>query len=408
MGVFWWIPALIPIIGVLILLVCPGKWAWPVFRWEGAESDSEIARNWAKFGLFLISNILACILFAWLSWAGAVQKMKFNEVWNYKVTGIRHEMQWTEEVTYTVTVDDGDTTDSEGNVTHHSHTETRHRTDTYGPYWHSIDEYGDVSGIDQSEYDYWKAVWNTERQTGMHEGSSAGWDQKIDGPIFECYWPKTFETIWPTCEINSYVNKIRVSHSVLQWGKPTPEQLAKYPRPVDQGNTMPILNYGGVPVTADEALYLRRVNAFFGVEKQIHTMLVLFGKEADRSVVQDIMMAWSGPNKNELITFISLDGSKVRWVEVQSWMDNTKLHGVMADEIMGQPFSIRRYGDLLLKHVPKLWHRKHFTPINAYLKVDIHPGWIILAVFLSIIAGVVSYFVIENLCVSKAEYWRYR
>lgn len=401
MGVFWWIPALIPLIGALILLACPGKWAWPVARWEGAESTEEAQKNWAKFGIFFAVNLIACLLFAWGSWTGAVQKTKFKEVWNFQITGIRHEMQWTTEESYTVEVDDGDTTDSEGNVTHHSHTETRYRTDTHGPYWYRIDEYGVERFIEQGEYDHWKREWKTEKPAGMHKGSAAGWDKKIDGPIFACSWPQTFETIWPETAVWHYVNKIRVSHSVLKWGEATREMKAKYPRPVDKGNTGPVVVYGGPGVSGDDMLYLRRINARFGSKYQVHSILVLLGKDADRGVISDILTAWQGPNMNELVTFVSVDGNNLRFVEVHSWMDNTTLHATLRDELMGQPFSAHLYGQLLQQYIPKMWHRKDFTPINAYLHVDISWGWIILALVLSIICGIVSYFVIENVVEDK-------
>lgn len=407
MGVFWWIPALIPLIGALILLVCP---AWPISRWEGAKSVDEMKRNWTKFGVYLAVNILACLLFAWGSWEGAVAKMKFREVWNFKITGIKHEMKWTTHETYTTT----HTVGSGKNA--RTVTKTHHYTKTHGPNWYYSDEYGRENVIDEGTYNQWKAVWKNESQTGMHKGSSAGFDRKIDGPIFECSWPGAFETIWPGADTHTYVNKIRTSHSVLKWGEATKQQKAKYPRPVDKGNLMPVVVYSGSGVSGDDVLYLQRINASLGRPKEIHAMLVLFGKDADRSVVTDILTAWQGPNKNELVTFVSLDGQTVRWVEVHSWMDNTTLHATLRDELMGQAFTVRRYGDLLRKYVPVQWQRKHFTPINTYLHVDIHPGWIILALILGVICGVISYFVIERVFEGRRvrtwgddpEFWKYR
>ena len=384
MGAFWWIAALIPLIGAIILLVSP---AWPIARWEGAKSTREIGRNWTKFGIYLLVNIIACILFAWGSWYGAVSKTKFKEVWNLKITGIRHETEWTTSESHTRTVDDGDG---------ESHTEIYHTTEHHGPYWYKISEYGKESGIDESEYNSWKKEWKTEKKTGEHKGSSAGFDRSIDGTIFSCSWPRTFETIYPETEVHSYVNKIRVSNSVLKYGESTPAQKAMYYRPVDKGNTLPVVNYGGQGVSGDDMLYLRRVSASFGSKCEIHPMLVVLGKDADRKVVEDILSAWQGPNKNEMVTFVSLDGKNIRWVEVHSWMDNTTIHATLRDELMGKPFSAKTYGELLQKYVPKLWQRKHFTPINDYLHVSINPWWIVLATVLSAIMGVASYLVIER------------
>jgi len=388
MSSFWWIPALLPLLFAFIILVCPGKWAWPISRLEGARSDGEIRENWGKFGIFLIVNFLASLIFASLSWFGAVQKQRFPEVWNMQVTGIRHEMQWTTHETRHETYYTG------SGENRKSHTRTIHYTQKHGPYWYKTDEYNDESLIGEGEYNHWKSVWANESQTGMHKGSSAGFES-IDGPIFACRWPGTFETIFPETSIRKYVNKIRVSHSVLKWGEATKEQMVKYPRPADKGNPSPVISYGP-GVGGNDLLYLQRVNASLGRRHEIHAILVLFGKDVGRQVVEEVLTAWQGPNKNELVTFASLDGQTIRWVEVHSWMDNTTIHATLRDALMGQPFTAKRYGELLRQHVPKLWQRKHFTPINAYLRVSINPLWIWLAFGLTVVCGIVSYIVIER------------
>jgi len=384
---FFWIPALIPLLGALILLLCP---AWPICKWEGATNTDEIIHNWKKFGIYLAVNILGCAILASLFWWGAVSKQYFPEVWNYRIVSTRHEAQWTTEESETYT-----TTDSDGNSTTH----TRYYTEKHGPYWYTTDEYGSESRIDEQTYNQWIATWGNEKQVGIHKGSSAGWDRSIDGPIKESYWPQTFVTIWPSEEIRKYKNKVRVSNSVFKYGEATKEQKARFPRPADQGNGSPIISYGPAFSEADIML-LRRVNAQLGVANRIHAMLVVFGKEP-RSVVTDALVAWQGPNKNELCTFISLDGTNVNWVEVHSWMDNTTLHGIVRDELVSG-FSIKKYADLLLEYCPKHWKKKDFTAMNEYLHVSINPIWIILALIFSVILGIVSYFVIEN-CLGEPD-----
>jgi len=299
-------------------------------------------------------------------------------------------MRWTTHETRTETYTTGSGKNEQ------THIRIVHYTETHGPYWTSIDEYGSESSISESEYNHWKAVWKNEKRTGMHKGSSAGFDRSIDGPIYECLWPHTFDTIWPHAEIHKYVNKIRASHSVLKYGEATPQQLERFPRPADKKNTSPVVIYGGLNASGADMLFLQRINASLGRSREVHPILVVFGKDEPRGAVTDALTAWQGPNKNELVTFLSLDGQTIRWVEVHSWMDDTTLHAVLRDELMGQPFTVKRYGELLQEYVPKLWHRKHFTPINAYLRVAIHPGWIFLAFFLSIATGVGSYFVIDR------------
>ena len=400
MGVFWWIPALVPLLGSIILLLSP---KWPVFRWHGAINDNETMTNWKKFGIYFMVNLVICGLIAWGAWYGAVRRQYFHEVWNMRTTGIRHEMEWTTHETYTTS----HTVGSGKNA--HTVTTTHHYTQHHGPYWYRSDEYGHEFVISQGEYDHWRSVWKTERKTGIHHGSSAGWDSSIDGPIYSCNWPNTFDTVWPSTEVHSYVNKIRVSNSVLRYGG-TPSQAIKdrFPRPVDIGNTSPVVNYGGPGLTGDEMLYLQRINASMGSKWQIHPILVILGKDADRGMVSDILTAWEGPNMNELVTFVSLDGNKLRWIEVHSWMDNTTLHATLRDELMGQPFSIRMYGQLLQQWVPKQWVRKDFTPINEYLHVSVSPWWVLGGLLLSIAFGVCSYLVIENVVESNTFKSSYR
>jgi hypothetical protein len=401
MGMFWWIPAVVPLLACAIILLSP---LWPIASWQGEKSSRHIEHNLKRFGAYFGLNLFACMIIAVLMWAGTAEKSKFQEVWNFKVVGIKHEMEWTEREQRSRQVPCGTETYYTGTGRdRQSHTRTKYRTEYYyvtehyGPYWKARDEYNKEFHISQSAYNYWKNVWKNEKQTGMHKGSSAGWERKIDGPIFACSWPNTFETIYPDVSIHSYVNKIRVSNSVLRFGTPTKEQLAMYPRPVDIGNTSPFVSYDGVyRISGDDLLFLSRVNALLGFKKEIHTILVLFGKDKDRGVVDDVLTAWGGPNKNELVTFMSLDGNKIRWVEVHSWMDNTTLHARLRDELAGTNFTVRRYGELIMQYAPTLWWRKDFTPINEYLKVDVSPWWMFSGIMLSIAFCVGAFFIIDR------------
>lgn len=384
---FFWIPALIPLLGIIILLFTP---LWPVFKWEGAKSWNQACENWKKFGVYALVNLLGCMVIACIMWAGAVSKQYFPEVWNYKAVSIKHEKEWTEKESRTRQVYCG--TDEDGNAEYR--TETYYVTEHYGPYWKRTDEYGNETKISQGEYEKWKAVWNNEIQIGIHKGSSAGWDKKIDGPIYECKWTKTFETIYPLSDIHRYVNKIRVSNSVFKYGQATEAQRKMYPRPADKGNTSPIVNYGGLNFTSTEELMLRRVNAELGRRKEIHALLIVFSKDTPRSVVDEVLTAWQGPNKNELCTFLSLDGKQIKWVEVHSWMDNTTIHAMLRDGMVIEPFSVQRYAELLREYCPKYWHRKSFEDFD-YIKVSINPSWFFIGLVFSWILGVVSYIFIE-------------
>lgn len=386
---FWWIPVIIPLVGIIVILISP---LWPIAKWQGARYVYEIQENYKKFGLYAFVNIIICILIAALCWLGAISKTRFPEVWNYKITGIRHEMKWTTEELRSRQVPCG--SDEDGHTQYC--TEFYTETETHGPYFIATDEYGLENFIYETEYIKCKSLWKNEQQTGMHKGSAAGWDKKIDGPIYECSWPNTFETIWPGTSIRRYVNKIRVSNSILNYGEATKEQKSRFPRPADKGDTSPFINCGGPNISDNNLLYLKQVNASLGKQYEIHPMLVVFGKNETRGVVTDVLSTWQGPNKNELVTFMSLDGQEIKWVEVHSWVDDTTIHAVLRDELMGKPFTVQRYGELLRKFVPKYWHRKHFTPINAYLHIPISSGWVVFGVILSTVSGVFSFIIINK------------
>jgi hypothetical protein len=164
-----------------------------------------------------------------------------------------------------------------------------------------------------------------------------------------------------------------------------------YPRPVDQGNFTPVVNYGA-NLSDEDTMTLRRVNAQLGRNSQIHILFILSNK--DQSVVTDILNAWKGPNKNELLVFVGVNDNHVRWCEVHSWMDNTTLHGLITQDVL-KGLDIQRISNNLLTLVPQYWVRKEFKDFD-YLSVPISLGWYIAAVILILSACIGNYFIIEH------------
>ena len=393
---------LLPLLAALGILISP--W-WPVTSdgttrrmltkenpWINRSSHADCMRqNRLKFGIFIGGSIVASGLICGLLYFGATRKMHFNEVWNYKITSIEHHEKWTTREMRTRQVPSG--TDSKGNIIYR--TETYYVTETHGPYWYANDEYGRKNFTNEDIYNYWAKFWNNQRQTGIHKGSSAGWGNAITGRIFQCDWLGTFETIYPWSEINSYVNKVRVSRSsVFNLAEPTKEQLKKYPRPADEKNARPVITYGP-SVDPDGVMFIRRVNANFGVSKQIHALIVVFNAKDGRESINDVLTAWRGPNKNELVIFVGLEADRtIKWCEVHSWMDNTTLHAMVRDGISGKKFDLVMIGGLLNDYIPKHWHRKHFRDFE-YLKIDIHWGWCFTGFMLIVLIMAATFFVVE-------------
>ena len=317
--------------------------------------------------------------------------MYASEIWNFKNVAVQHEEKWTERESRTRQVYTG--TDSKGNAQYR--TETYYVTETYGPYWKAIDEYGETRTIQKETYALWKKNWGNEKKTGVHKGSSAGFARSITGGIFKSVWPGTREKIYPQSTVHTYKNKIRCSQSILKLKEPTPELIEKYPRPADTDNLDPIVGYG-TKFAYDQQLKLRQLNADFGKKYEIHVMLVVF-QDQDMGIVDDVLSAWRGTNKNELVMFIGVDGRQVKWADVHSWMDDTTIHAIMRDKIMEEKvLSIDKICADLDKAVPQYWKRKEGADYE-YLKVDIHWGWFVMALALSLGCCVGAMIVINKL-----------
>ena len=250
------------------------------------------------------------------------------------------------------------------------------------------DEYSDSHAISPDEYNKWAMIWG-QNKTGVHKGSAAGFDRAITGNIYEAKWNNKFEDIYPWEEIWQYKNKVRVSNSVFKWPEPSKDLKKRYPRPADQKNVSPIISYG--PPTPESAiLLLRKTNAYLGKSYQVHCMVLLFGPDKDRSVVDDVLSAWQGPNMNELVMFIGLDSNnKVLWCDVQSWSDNTTIHAELRTKIVDmKQFDSAQLSRIWLSEIPDHWHRKDFKKDFNYIKVPISFWWFIVAAVLGAVSSV--------------------
>jgi len=392
------IPVIISLLTTLAIFLSP---VWPVKN----VSVSERQLNLKKTGVFLAATVVLTSLISLLMWIFGTLNVWDCEVWNYRVVKIRHDERWTERESRTRQVACGTETITTGSGKNRRtstrtkyRTETYYVTETYGPYWKSTDEYGDNHSIDEATYNYWKTIWANERRTGEHHGSSAGFDRAITGGVFGSNWTNDFAKIYPFSDIHRYKNKVRYSHSVFKLQEPTPELMAKYPRPADQGNTCPVISYGNpkIKISDDDVMLLRRVNASLGVQKRIHAVLIVFWDEP-RTIVNDVLVAWQNPNKNELCTFISLkaDGT-VNWVESHSWMDNTELHGIIDTGLSGEHFQMEKYAKLLLENCHRKWIKKDFRDFD-YLRVDVATGWKIASLALCIIVVIGAFIVVEKI-----------
>jgi hypothetical protein len=249
------------------------------------------------------------------------------EAWTYKIISVEHWEQWTTHETRTETYTTGSGENQQ------THTRIVHYTEKHGPYWYAIDEYRKKHSINRTDYDKWKNIWVVENQIGFNNGSAAHFWESKDGRIFGCSWDNNFNTMYPFVEIKTYENRVRRSQSVFRTKEPTREIKKRFKLPLNEHNVSPVICYNGAVVSESDLLYLNRINALLGPQNEMRLLFVLF-KGEPRSVVHDILSAWNGPNMNEFVVFIGLNGQRIAWIDVESWADQTSLHGLVEGEFL--------------------------------------------------------------------------
>ena len=194
---------------------------------------------------------------------------------------------------------------------------------------------------------------------------------------------------------------VRCSDSIFQYEEPTEAQLDRFPRPADERNTNPIIDYAGIGISSEEMLLIKRVNASLGKTAEIHNIIMIFDASIDtQSVVTDALTAWQGTNKNELVTFVGIDkGTKeIKWIEVKSWADDTKIHSIVKNELIEKgKYDTQHVASTLLESVPKYWERKEFEDLE-YIKIQIHYGW-----YLGHLFTILTFSVIATIVMTKAK-----
>lgn len=354
----------IPIIATILILTGDSGWS--------LKNTDEIKKTLIFFG----SSLLACAILNAGLYFGATSKKNFREVWNFKIIAVEHQERYSQEETRSREVECGTYTDSNGKTHTEYCTEYYNVTEYYGPYFTAVDEYGGRRNISSKNYYYWAGIWSNETHTGTIVGTCDWGDECVDGRTFEARWEGGFNTMYPFHKINKYENKARVSNGVFSYQKPTEEVLARFPRPADNKNINPIISHGPKITDADQLLF-RRMNASLGRKYQIHNIIMLFDSKKDsQRVVTDVLNAWNGPNKNELVTFIGLNGSKIVWCDVKSWMDNTTIHSKIRSQVISMDsFKPSDLANIIGVNVAKHWSRKEFADFD-YIKVHIGGGWI--------------------------------
>ena len=360
---------IIPLIGLLVFyLIC--KW------------------DLRTCGIYAGSAIGISLLLAFFCYLGGTRQNYFNEIWNYRAMAVRYYESWDETVPcrhpkYRMVTH----TDSDGNVTTEmvfDGYEHFYDVDWHPEHWTAATEYNTEVGISNGEYEAWKKLWNNVHFVDMKRHYHSK-----DGDMYQSDWTKEFDTIFPLEHTQTYENKVRVSNSVFNYPPVSKEIAKKYFRPADKSIGAAVMSYDGTAYSEYDNLTLRRLNANLGVAHRVHTITLLWdGNRNSRSVMEDVLAAWKGPNKNELVIAIGLGKNReVIWCDVYSWCDDTTIHSLVRQYIVELgTFNSRKICDILAKRIPEKWVKKDFRIFN-YIKNPM-PGWCyVLSLILSMITS---------------------
>lgn len=321
--------------------------------------------SWKVLYLCLIPLCLLLLIY----YCG-VSKSYFNEVHNHYVKEIVYEEKWTTCELRTEQVPCG--TDSKGNTIYT--TRVYHVTESHGPNFYTIDESSNQTYIDVQHYAYYKNLWKNETKIGFHKGDAANFDSPISGNIYQTRWDSTLDHLYAQPSIHKYQNKIRCNSSIFKFSTPSKEDLLLFSRPADNGDTNALHGYG-VNILDEDLTRLNALNGYLGSRHQIHILYLLFNSSLyDRSVVDRVLSVWGGPNKNELVIFLGLDSNKkIIWTSVESWMDNTTLHGILKDSLKEKEFDSKKISPIIQESM-RYWSRKPFKDFD-YLTLTMDYKW---------------------------------
>lgn len=336
---------------------------------------------------FAIFSVLIGLLLNSISYFSCVfAQTAHSEIWNFPIAEVHYYEPWEEVVTKKTTDDKGNTT----TMTYYVH---------HSAEWKAVTDNGTNHDIKQSEFEHWKNQWgNVTEEDVFHFDQSLGSKFRGEGDKWVSEWNREFNTMFPFSSVHRYTNKLRATNTVWNFKQVDKETKEKFRRPADMQHLSPVLSYG-VGYHEKDELFLKRLNASLGPRYQVHNIIVLLpANEYDSSVVETILGAWQGPNKNELVVLMGVDQYEVKWCQVVSWMDDTTIHSLIRQQIMnsGVELNLVNVGNVVRDNIEKHWHRKEFADFDYVdVKTPFHLNLIYLA--LSVGSCVGAFFLVENM-----------
>lgn len=291
-----------------------------------------------------------------------------TEYLSYYITKIRHTDEWDEWIHRTCTREVPDGTDSKGN--------TKYRTETYDcsyreyhpERWLKYDNKGDDIYINREEFEELRRRWGTPmRFIDMHRNY-----YRIDGDAQEYDWDGS----WQTCETftttHSYENRLLGSQSAFRLrevSKEEAKELGLYDYPTAKNS--PII---GIKASPYDTQRFNFINAYYGMNKQIHVFVLVWPWEKGASISEDQRAYWQGGNKNEFVVCIGKDSrDSIRWARCFSWQDDITMDIQCKEFLLSNPrFDLEKLSYWIEGNL-SMWNRKPFHDFD-YIKSFLTSG----------------------------------
>lgn len=313
---------------------------------------------------------------------------KVREYLSGYVVAVEHHFPWTEMRTYTVTV----TRNGK------PHTEVRHQFIRHPDEWYNVLNTGRYMNAGYQEYQTAIARWGTApfHIDPPHVSCVSG------GGGERCNWNGVEDDTVTVTYTGRYNNYILNSNSIFRQttiSDKTAEQLGliRYPSiSHDEQEVICVSSHLKEYITIDCTTQNRfqRINAFCGVEHQIHVFVLLFDASQGVGIADKQRAYWNGGNKNEFTVCLGIDGNTVAWCNPFCWMDAPTLDVAVQQYFIDHPeLDLDAFAEWLRPSL-SLWKRKEFSDFK-YLGIHLSKkqtiGFYSIAAALSALSVVIIY-----------------
>lgn len=350
-----------------------------------------LRQDLSHWWIYLIALVVAELLI-WL-FRYIFNKHTDTEFLSGYVTSVHHEFAWVERVERRTTE-----YDSKGNA----HTRVTYDYVTHPDTWYWKLNTGRTNAIGRATFENMCQLFGT----GLHFESVYHPNCVSGGDGERCEWNgDEFDTQTVTYK-HPYINPVKNSHSIFRSEKITKErakELGLYRYPKIEGREQEVVRAGAHfewKQNFESVLdAFQRLNAFCGLEHQIHVYVLLFdAKLHGLEIVEAQRAYWDGGNKNEFVVCLGIEGAdKVAWCNTFSWMDyDAPTLGVATRSYFNEhpDLDLLSFSTWLRNNLDK-WKRKEVKDFK-YLGVNLSPwqtfGLLLIAAALS---GVIVWIMLQ-------------